>query len=141
MKEVETTWFNSSEGDVDRMYLMDGNKIGYMPILQAPAHEFDTLSAVVKRCMHVSSVLGQRYTVITVDQALYCKPVEMDCTRIPGETCCTTRWPSYINVLPEDYWQPNKWIRVSRDMGGKCSIEHVLSGKAYIIRELCVHTN
>ena len=56
---------------------METTKVGYMPILQAPAHEFDALNAVVKRCMHVSSVLGQRYTVITVDQALYCKLVEL----------------------------------------------------------------
>lgn len=52
-------------------------QVGYMPILQAPAHELDTLNAVVKRCMHVADALGQRYTVITVDQALYCKLVEL----------------------------------------------------------------
>ena len=51
--------------------------IGYMPILQAPAHEFDTLNTVVKRCMHISAVLGQQHTVITVDQALFCKLVEL----------------------------------------------------------------
>ena len=55
-------------------------KVGYIPIVQGPAHEFDTLNAVVKRCMHVSSVLGQRYTVTTVDQALYCKLVEFKWT-------------------------------------------------------------
>ncbi len=51
--------------------------IGYVPILQAPAHEFDTLNTVVKRCMHVSAALGQQHTVITVDQALFCKLVEL----------------------------------------------------------------
>lgn len=56
---------------------MQVTKVGYMPILQAPAHEMDTLNTVVKKCMHVSSVLGQQYTVITVDQALYCKLVEL----------------------------------------------------------------
>ena len=53
------------------------SKVGYMPILQAPAHKFNTLNAVVKRCMLVSSKLGQCYTVITVDQALYCKLIEL----------------------------------------------------------------
>ena len=49
--------------------------VGYMPILQAPAHEFDTLNTVVKRCMYIAAALGQKHTVITVDQALYCKLV------------------------------------------------------------------
>ena len=36
---------------------MEIAKVGYMPILQAPEHEFDTLNAVVKRFMHVSVYL------------------------------------------------------------------------------------
>ena len=51
--------------------------IGYLAILQAPAHEFHTLNTVVKRCMHKSAALGQQQTVITVDQALFCKLVEL----------------------------------------------------------------
>jgi len=48
-----------------------------LPILQAPAHELDTLNTVVKRYMHISAALGQQHTVLTVDQALYCKLVEL----------------------------------------------------------------
>ena len=44
--------------------------MGYMPIIQPPAHEFDTLNTVVKGCIEVSAHLNQEYTVITVDQAL-----------------------------------------------------------------------
>jgi len=44
--------------------------IGYMPIIQAPAHELDTLNTVVQRFIHVSSSLGQKHVVQTVDQAL-----------------------------------------------------------------------
>lgn len=44
--------------------------IGYLPIFQAPGHEFDTLNTVVRRCMHISDALGQQHTVLTVDQAL-----------------------------------------------------------------------
>ena len=32
----------------------DVTTVGYMPILQAPAHEFDTLNTVVKRCMYIA---------------------------------------------------------------------------------------
>ena len=51
--------------------------LGYFPIIQAPAHEFDTLNTVVKKCMYISAALGQQHTVLTVDQALYCKLVEL----------------------------------------------------------------
>jgi hypothetical protein len=50
--------------------------IGYLPILIAPAHEFDTLNTVVKRCLAISARFGQEHTVITVGQALYCKLME-----------------------------------------------------------------
>ena len=48
-----------------------------MPIILAPAHEFDILNVVIRRCMFVSEHFGQAYTVITVDQALYCKLMEL----------------------------------------------------------------
>ena len=48
-----------------------------MPLIQAPAHDFDTLNTVVQRCMHISEKLGQKYTAITVDQALYFKLMDL----------------------------------------------------------------
>ena len=48
-----------------------------MPIILAPAHEFDTLNTVVKRCMAISSRFGQEHTVITVGQALYYRLMEL----------------------------------------------------------------
>ena len=59
-----------------------------MPIIQAPAHELDKLNTVVQRFIHVSSSFGQQYVVLTVDQALYCKLMEL-------------KWasPLYKNIL------------------------------------------
>lgn len=51
--------------------------VGYLPIVLAPAHKYDTLNTVVKRCMAISSHFGQEHTVVTVDQALYCKLMEL----------------------------------------------------------------
>ena len=51
--------------------------IGYLPIVQAPAHELDTLHTVVLRCKQVARQLGQHYVVITVDQALYWRLMEL----------------------------------------------------------------
>ena len=48
-----------------------------MPIVQSPAHELDTLNTVVLRFKHVASVLGQQHVVLTADEALYCKLMEL----------------------------------------------------------------
>ena len=43
----------------------------FFPIINAPAHEIDTLNTLIQRCIYVSSKLNQSYTVITVDQVLF----------------------------------------------------------------------
>ena len=45
----------------------DVSVVGHMPMILNPAHEFDTLDLVIKRCMAISEHFGQKYTVITVD--------------------------------------------------------------------------
>ena len=72
--------------------------------IQAPAHELDTLNTVIKKCMRVSASLGQRYTVITVDQALYCKLVELKLA-VPGHMCflATIRNHMKGSVLSESW--------------------------------------
>ena len=48
--------------------------IGYLPILNAPAHDNDTLWTVILRCMKLSDILNQgQTTVLTLDEQLYCK--------------------------------------------------------------------
>ena len=51
--------------------------VGYIPIVQAPAHELDTLHTVVQRCKYIATQLGQHHVVLTVDEALYCKLMEL----------------------------------------------------------------
>ena len=47
--------------------------VGFMPIVQAPAHDMTTLSTVISRCRQVARALDQRYVVLTADEALYCR--------------------------------------------------------------------
>jgi hypothetical protein len=70
MKSTQT-WsaFNQALSKCDP----DLTTVGYMPLIQAPAHHLDTINTVVQRCMHISEKLGKKYTVISVDQALYFK--------------------------------------------------------------------
>lgn len=43
-----------------------------MPILQAKADDPDTVYTVLARCKYISESLGQKYTIVTFYQAIYC---------------------------------------------------------------------
>ena len=141
--EIRSGWteFNQSLSQNEQ----EVTTIGYMPIIQAPAHEFDTLDTVVKRCMHISAALGQQYTVITVDQALFCKLLEL-------------KWsiPEYQNKLVVQLGGLHISMRFLKAIGnhmngsglaeiwvesgllGPNATEHVMNGKAYK-RAMCPH--
>ena len=51
--------------------------VGHMPIIPSPADDMDTVYTVLSRCKAVSEKLGQTYTVVTFDQALYCRAKEL----------------------------------------------------------------
>ena len=74
-EDVKEGWtsFNQRHSDT----APEVTSVGYMPIIQAPAHELDTLNTVVLRCMHVARKLGQPHVVITVDEALFSKLMEL----------------------------------------------------------------
>ena len=65
--------------------------VGYIPLIQAPAHEFDTLKTVIQRCMFITEQLGQQFAVMTVDQALCCYYC------LQQQTYTQTRRPAYID--------------------------------------------
>ncbi len=73
--EIKPSWtvFNQSSSSEER----EQTAVGHLPIILAPAHEFDTLNTIVKRCLAISSRFGQEHTVITVDQALYYRLMEL----------------------------------------------------------------
>lgn len=54
---------------------------GYLPIVQAPAHELDTLHTVVLRCKQVARQPGQHYFVLTVNEVLYWRLMELKWAR------------------------------------------------------------
>lgn len=47
--------------------------VGPLPIVNAPAHEFETLWTVILKCQTMTHLRHGRYSVITLDEALYCK--------------------------------------------------------------------
>lgn len=49
----------------------------FMPLILNPAHEYDTLFAVLQRCVCLADKLNYPYIDLVVDQALYCKLLEL----------------------------------------------------------------
>lgn len=67
--ELRSSWtsYNQAHSQVDPPRTITG----YMPIIQAPAHELSTMNTAVVRAVHLAKALGKKYVVMTVDQALY----------------------------------------------------------------------
>lgn len=73
--DIKTGWTNFNQTICTTN--SEVTSIGYMPIVQAAAHEIDTLNTVIQRCRHIAIALGQQYVVLTVDEALYRKLMEL----------------------------------------------------------------
>lgn len=50
---------------------------GFMPLILNPAHEFNTLTTVLTRCIALGDKLNYDYIVLTVDQQLHCKLLDV----------------------------------------------------------------
>ena len=76
--ETKPSWtsFNQSVTEVSP----PKTTTGYMPIILAPAHELSTLNTVVLRAIRVAKSLGNKYAIVTVDQALFPKLMELKWT-------------------------------------------------------------
>lgn len=71
-KEQAFFFKRQNEGDLKEGWTMfnqnvserspEMTRVGYMPIIQAPAHEMDTLNTVVLRCRNVASKLEQHHS-------------------------------------------------------------------------------
>ncbi len=67
------TLFNQNASTVNP----EKTTVGYLPIIQSPASEFDTLNTVIKRVLHLAKSMEQQHVVLTVDEAFYPKLLEL----------------------------------------------------------------
>ena len=134
--EIEPSWtvFNQSLSSEER----EQTAVGYLPIILAPVHEFDTLNTVVKICMAISSRFGQEHIVITVDQALYYRLLELKWSLQQHQDKFIPRLGGLhvsINFLKAigDHMNGSGLADVWGEMGllGPGAVELVLAGKAY----------
>lgn len=62
--------------------------VGYLPLINAAAHETDTLWTAMMRCVNISNAVNPgQSTVITFDQQLYCRAKELQWAN--AEQCST----------------------------------------------------
>ena len=68
-EQPRPTWtsFNQKHSQINP----EQSIVGYLPIIQAPAHDIDTLNTVVQRILHITASFQQQHAVPTVDQALF----------------------------------------------------------------------
>ena len=132
--EVKPSWtvFNQSSEEREQ------TAVRYMPIFLAPAHEFDSLNTVVKRCRAISSRFGQEHTVITVDQALYYRLMELKWylpqyqDKLIPHLGGLHVWMNFLKAIG-DHMNGSRLADVWGEMGllGPGAVELDLAGKAY----------
>ena len=67
------TLFNQNASTVNP----EKTTVGYLPIIQSPAYELDTMNTIIKRVLHVAKSMEQQHVVLMVDEALYPKLLEL----------------------------------------------------------------
>jgi hypothetical protein len=137
-KDSETGWtqFNQTISTTDPAV----TSVGYiMPIIQAPAHELDTLNTVIQRCKHVANKLGQHYVVLTADEALFCKVMELKWEKEEYQNILVVRLGglhislNFMKVIGKHMdcsGLVEAWVE-SNLLGPKTA-EQVMAGKSYI---------
>ena len=128
------TNFNQKHSTVDA----EVTTIGYMPIIQSPAHELDTLNTVVLRCKYIANALGQQQVVLTVDEALYCKSMELKWAKKDYQNFLIVRLGglhtilAFLKVIGKHINSSGlleAWVE-SNVLGPKAA-ENVVNGKSY----------
>ena len=52
--------------------------VGYMPLLNVPADDYNMSNILFRRCMYVDFLLQNPYTIIGVDQTLFCRAMQLN---------------------------------------------------------------
>lgn len=135
-QDPKPTWtgFNEQASDVDA----ETTTVGYMPIIQSPAHEMDTMNTVVQRIIHVATSLQQTYIVLTVDQALFPQLMELKWTVPEYKDILIPRLGglhttmNFLKVLGQ-HMEDTGLFEVFTESGilGPNTTEHAMSGKDY----------
>ncbi len=109
-----------------------------MPLILAPAHELYTLNTVIQRCKYIAEANGQKYVVLTVDEALYCKLMTLKWLNesyqeflIPrlGGFHTTMNFMKSIGQHMQSTGLMEVWV--DSNLLGQKTAENVMAGKGY----------
>ena len=110
--------------------------VGFLPLILSPAHEYDTLNTVILRCKHIAETLGQTHVVISADEQLYSRLMQLKWSQ--KYDFLIPRLPSlhgalnFLGVLGQHLDSAGLYeVWVESSLLGDKTAKHVLAGKDY----------
>lgn len=97
--------------------------VGPLPIINAPAHELETLLTIIQKCKAMTKLRNGSYTVVTMDELGLCnKAIMLQWADgdVQGRTYYNW-WLPYTDERLKSDWQICAIIRNFRHVGGKRS--------------------
>ena len=134
--KLKSSWtsFNQAHSEINP----PRTTTGYMPIIQAPAHDLSTLNTAVLRAVHMAKALDNRYVVMTVDQALFPLLMELKWGVSEFEDALIPRLGglhismNFLKVLGQHMSDCGlQQIWEESELMGPNSAEKVMNGKSY----------
>ena len=120
-----------------RQKLITKTEVGFMPLLHAPADDYSSLYTIFRRAIHVNDLLGNDYAMVIIDQALFCRAMELKWSvpefrriifRLGGFHTDTT-YQSTIGDHMEENGLKEMWMQAK--VIGPIKADKVLRGKSY----------
>lgn len=112
--------------------------VGHLPIINAVAHDYDTLLTVIINCQNMTKSLNQKYTVLSCDEQLYCKvqmlkwhhpEIRENLVIMLGGFHVQMTFTKVIGKHMEDSGLKEVWIE--SDVFGENTADNILKGKMW----------
>ena len=110
--------------------------VGPLPIINAPAHEFETLWTVIQKCKAMTKLRNGSYTVVTMDEGLYNKAIMLqwakteafkDVIIILGGFHTQMNFSKATGKYVESSGIPDMWVE--SEVFGEATAQNIVKGK------------
>ena len=123
---------------VSSPYMPDITTVGYCPLIPASPTEYSTVYTVMKTVQNLMKALNQAYSVITFDEAIYCKAKEIQWQRTDEFSDTILRLGGFHTVLNfmavigkryEDSGLED--LLIESGLYGSNTVKRIVEGKVY----------